>query len=140
MRAVLVLPFLLALTACATRPIAATNAAPVPTERILAGYADFSSATAEKVKVIVVRDPGLLGAASPAKLSIDGVPIATLRTKERLEFYLIPGSHIFGVEPSPRLWGTVTEQSFEIKPDKIYFFRISLTSGDAFLIQPSTQI
>jgi hypothetical protein len=42
--------------------------------------------------VIVIRDAGVLGAGAPARLSVDGAPVARLWSGERVEFYL---GHLF---------------------------------------------
>jgi hypothetical protein len=82
----------------------------------------------------------MLGAAAPAKLSIDGIDIAKLRNRDRLDIYLKPGSYIFGVVPSPQLAGALVEESFNIQPDKHAYFRISVTTGGSFAIQASAQL
>lgn len=125
---------------CATAPVPANQARSVPTSRLLAGYSAVSAPAIETGRVTFVRDSGMLGAGPSAMLSIDGTDIAKLRTRERLDVYLKPGSHIFGVAPSPQLGGALTEASFNITADKRYYFRISVAMGGDLSIQPSTQL
>ena len=82
----------------------------------------------------------MLGAGAPAKFSIDGVDIAKLRNRERLDIYLKPGSYIFGVVPSPQIAGALVEESFNIQAGKHHYFRISVPTGGAFAIQASAQL
>ncbi|MBN1665169.1 MAG: hypothetical protein JW943_16355 [Deltaproteobacteria bacterium] len=128
------------LTACATAPVRYAAATPVSQSNLLEGYGNYSKPSVGYSRVIVVRDSGMLGAASPAKLSIDGVAIAKLWSSERLELYLPPSTYIFAVEPSPRLMGALVETTYEIKPGKSYGFRISIDAGSAFSFQQSTQL
>lgn len=130
----------LILSACATTPVPYATATPVTKSNFLEGYAQFTKPSPGTSRVVVVRDSGMLGAASPAKLSIDGVPVAKLWSSERLELFLPPATYIFGVEPAPRLMGALVETTYEIKSDKSYGFRIALDSSGVFSIQQSTQI
>lgn len=128
------------LSACATAPVPYTTATPVAKSNLLEGYSQFSEPSIGASHVVVVRDSGMLGAALPAKLSIDGVPVAKLWSSERLELFLPPATYIFGVEPSPRLGGALVETTYEIKREKSYGFRIALDFGGAFSFQQSTQV
>src|SRR5881628_1102555 len=88
------------LSGCATTPVPYTDATSVPQDNLLEGYKQFSNQAENRSRVIVVRDSGMLGAALPAKLSINGTEVAKLWSSERLELFLEPGTYIFGVEPS----------------------------------------
>ena len=128
------------LASCATAPVRYATATPVSQSNLLEGYNNYAKPSDGYSRVIVVRDSGMLGAALPAKLSIDGVAIAELWSSERIELYLPPATYIFGVEPSPRLGGALVETTYEIKPGKSYAFRISLDYGGSFKFQQSTQL
>ena len=125
---------------CATSPVSSSSASVVPSDRLLSGYAPLSSPAPGKVKITIVRDSGMLGAAVPAKLSIEGADVAKFRRSERLDLYLDPASYIFGLEPSPRLAGALVEATFENKPGKDYYFRISDSGDGHFVLQPSTHL
>lgn len=125
---------------CATSPVPYKEAKQVSATNLLAGYALYSKPSATSVRVVVVRDSGMLGAAAPAKLSIDGVEVAKLWSSEGIELHMPPASYIFAVEPSPRLMGALVESSVEIKPQRKYAFRLSLTQGGSFSLQQSTQL
>ena len=100
----------------------------------------MATASPELVHVTIVRDAGMLGSGPSAKLSINGADVAKLRTSERLDIYLKPGSYIFGVEPSPRLMGALVESSFDLAKGKQYVFRISVSTGGSLVFQPSARL
>ena len=127
-------------SACATSPVPYKSASPAASANLLEGYGKYAHSTPEAVRVIVVRDSGMLGAASPAKLSIDGVAIAILWSSERVELFLPPSTYIFSVEPSPRLGGALVEKEVRIAAGRSYSFRISLDGSGSFNLQPSTQL
>ena len=127
-------------SACATSPVAFTAASPVAPSNLLEGYAAYARETTRTVRVIVVRDSGMLGAAASVKLSIDGKEVAKLWSSQRLELFLPPSAYIFSVEPSPRLGGALVERDVLISPNGKYAFRISLDGSGSFSLQPSTQL
>jgi len=127
------------LTGCATSPVKVSDSREVPSERHLSGFAAVAAPSAAKAKVVVVRDAGMLGAGAPAKLLVDGAPVARLWFGERVEFYVTGGDHIFGVKPDPQLMGALTENSFSFTAGRTYHFRISI-SESSFRIQPSSQL
>lgn len=127
------------LAGCATSPVKLSESQRVSSDRLLSGYSALAQASPSKAKVIVVRDAGVLGAGAPARLSVDGAPVARLWPGKRVEFYLSSGDHILGVSPDPQLTGALTENSFSFTPGRTYYFRISITES-SLRIQPSTQL
>jgi hypothetical protein len=111
----------------------------VSSDRLLSGYSALAQASPSKAKVVVIRDAGVLGAGAPARLSVDGSPVARLWPGKRVEFYVGSGNHILGVSPDPQLTGALTENSFSFTPGRTYYFRISITES-SLRIQPSTQL
>jgi hypothetical protein len=87
----------------------------------------------------VIRDAGVLGAAAPAELMVDGAAVARLWMGERVQFYVTGGDHIFGVKPYPKLTAALTENSFSFTSGRTYHFRISI-SESSLRIQPSSQL
>ena len=124
---------------CATSPVKVSEARQVPPSRLLAGYSTVARPGANTAKVVVVRDSGFLGSAAPAKLTIDGSPVARLWSGERIQFYVSAGDHVFGARPDPQVMGALTENSFSFTPGRTYYFRISI-SESSFRIQPSAQL
>lgn len=124
---------------CATTPVPVASASSVPEDRLLSGYAALATPSTDAIRVVVVRDAGMLGSGPSAKLGINGKEIAKLRTQEKIEVFLKPGTYIFSVEPSPRLGGALVEKSFDIQTGKPRFFRISIAVQNLD-IQPSAQL
>jgi hypothetical protein len=127
------------LTACATSPVKVSESQQVSPDRLLSGYSALAQPSPSKAKVVVIRDAGMLGAGAPARLSVDGAPVARLWPGKRVEFYVASGEHILGVSPDPQLTGALTENSFSFTPGRTYYFRISITES-SLRIQPSTQL
>jgi hypothetical protein len=127
------------LASCATSPVKVSESREIPSQRRLSGFAAVSQPSADKATVIVIRDAGLLGAGAPAKLLVDGAPVARLWSGERVQFYVTGGDHIFGVKPDPQLTGALTENSFSLAAGHTYHFRISV-SESSLRIQPSSQL
>ena len=116
------------------------KASPVSASNLLEGYDRYSQPKEGSIRVIVVRDSGMLGAAAPVKLSIDGIAVAKLWPSQRIELFFAPHDYIFAIEPSPRLSGALVEREIVIKSGKSYAFRISLDWGGAFSLQQSTHL
>ncbi len=131
--------FALILTSCATSPVSVSESHQVSADRLLSGYPALAQPSPNKAKVIVIRDAGMLGAGAPAKLAVDGAPVARLWSGNRVDFYVTSGEHIFSVRPDPQMMGALTENSFSFTPGRTYHFRISI-SESSFRIQPSTQL
>src|SRR5437588_7312370 len=124
---------------CATSPVKVSQAPVVPTARLLPGFHELAKSGPNTAKVIVVRDAGVLGIGAKAKLLVDGAPVATIWSSERVEFFLKAGDHILAVVPEPQLMGALTENSVSISAGRNYYFRISI-SETSFRIQPTTQV
>lgn len=129
-----------ALPGCATSPVPFQKATPVSESNFLEGYVAFSQPVTGSVRVIVVRDSGMLGAAVPAKLSVNGHGVAKLWSSQRIELFMPPAVYIFSVEPSPRLGGALVERDISIAEENPHAFRIALDGGGAFSLQASTQL
>lgn len=83
--------------ACATSPVALTDAMPVPADRVFAYNQPIDGPSGQ---LVVVRDQGAFGAACPIALYVDGVIAAHFRTSEVLTIHLTPGQHVIGAGPS----------------------------------------
>src|SRR5687768_6094366 len=99
-------------TSCATSPVRVSESKQVSADRLLSGYSALAQASPAKAKVVVIRDAGMLGSGVPARLSVDGAPVARLWPTKRVEFYLTTGDHILSVRPDPQLGGALMENSF----------------------------
>ena len=134
-RQALILVMLL-LTSCATSPVRTSESRVVPPSRLLPAFNRVSRASPHKAQVTIVRDSGSLNVGNRAKLFIDGAPIALFWSGERVEVFLSPGYHIFGVQGE--LMGAVEETSSSLSAGDSYHFRI--TPGESsFKIQPTAE-
>ncbi|MBA3353895.1 MAG: hypothetical protein H0U23_15995 [Blastocatellia bacterium] len=127
------------LSGCATSPVTVSESQKVSSDRLLPGYSTLAQASPDRAKVVVIRDAGILGSGLPARLSVDGAPVARLWPSNRVEFYVTSGDHILSVRPEPQLGGALTENSFHFTLGRTYYFRISI-SENSLRIQPSTQL
>src|SRR5215470_9376935 len=126
----------LLLGSCATSPVKTSESRVVPPSRLLPSFSRISQASPHKAQVTIIRDSGSLNVGVRAKLFIDGAPIALLWSGERVEVFLSPGYHIFGVQGE--LMGTLDETSLSVDAGQIYHFRI--TPGESsFKIQPTAE-
>ena len=128
----------LLLASCATSPVKTSESRAVPSSRLLSAYGHFSQSSSDRARIVIIRDAGILGAGAPAKLRVDGAPVALLWPGERVELFVSAGDHIFGVEPHPRLMGALSEASSSAVAGRTYHFRISI-SESSFKIQPTAQ-
>ena len=139
MKSALIVVVAILLAGCATSPVSVAKSRPVPPNRLLSGFGAFAYPSATTAQIVVVRDSGILGAGAPAKLLVDGAPVARLRPGERVQIFVSAGDHILGVKPDPQLMGALTETSSSVSAGRTYHFRISI-SETSFKIQPTAQI
>jgi hypothetical protein len=124
------------LASCATSPVKTSESRLVPPSRLLPAFSRVSRASQHKAQVTIIRDSGSLNVGVRAKLFIDGAPIAFLWSGERVEVFLSPGYHIFGVQGE--LMGALEETSSSLDAGGRYHFRI--TPGESsFKIQPTAE-
>ena len=134
-RQVLILLVLL-LASCATSPVSTSESRAVPPSRLLPAFNRVSRAALHKAQVTIIRDSGSLNVGNRAKLFIDGAPIAFLWSGERVDVFLSPGYHVFGVQGE--LMGAVEETSSSLDAGGSYHFRV--TPGESsFKIQPTAE-
>lgn len=134
--------FLLTFISCATTPVNISDSCLVSSNRLLEGYANVSTPSDETARIIVIRDSGFVGAGGKAILYLDGSPLASFQTRERIEFYPKYGNHLLGI--TPEVFGIssksdLIENNFNFEAGKTYFFRISVFN-QYLILQPTTQI
>ena len=133
-RALILLVLLLG--SCATSPVKTNESRLVPPSRLLPAFSRVSQASPRKARVTVIRDSGSLNVGNRAKLFIDGAPVALFWSGERVDVFLRPGYHIFGVEGE--LMNALEETSASLDAGRSYHFRI--TPGESsFKIQPTAE-
>ncbi len=117
----------LALAGCATGPANPANARPVPSRRVLPGYAQFSHPLPHGSRVIVIRDAGRLDVPVKAEVLVDGLAVAEMAPGERLELCVYAGDRILGVSSSPGFFAApILNHSFLFAPGRTYRFRVGV--------------
>ena len=126
----------LALTACATSPIAINDASAVPSSRILAPQ--LLAPAQYTGSLIIKRDSGFMGSACVVRVFVEATPVADLAPSEKVEIFVPLGEHVIAVtSPSSFCGGGVAEAAVVISPERQRILRIgSGQSGDIHL-QPS---
>ncbi|WP_141400537.1 hypothetical protein [Magnetospirillum sp. 15-1] len=128
----------LGLAACGTSPVKLDATTPTPPNRILA----FGNPGSGLSTVIVVRDSGFVGSGVYQALKVDGIWAAKLDTSESVTLYMAPGDHVFGVIPTPNLFGThsIYETSLRIEPMRTHYLRISIGAEGTTRIAPTAEV
>lgn len=85
-----------ATVSCATKPIAQTDAHPVPSERVFA----FQQVSEGATRLVVIRDKGFAGKACAFAFYFNGQLAAELRAGEYVELNVPAGNAIIGIAPS----------------------------------------
>lgn len=117
------------------------NSQPVPSEAILA--TSYFTPTVERPhKVVIVRDSGLLGAATALKISLDGEAVVLLDPGERAEIYLKPETYMVRITVNHfENWGADEgEGELTVSSKLPNTFRIKSVMGDGFYIQRSSAL
>ena len=131
----LILFLMLSLAACATTPLTINQAAAVPETRILAPQ--LLAQASNTGSLVVKRDSGFMGSACTIRVFVDAVPVADLKSAERVELFVALGEHSVVATSNGICGGGTSEAAVVIMPERQRILRIaSGQSGDIFL-QPS---
>jgi hypothetical protein len=126
---------LLSLAACATTPLTINQAAAVPETRILAPQ--LLAQASNTGSLVVKRDSGFMGSACTIRVFVDAVPVADLKSAEKVELFVALGEHSVVATSNGICGGGTSEAAVVIMPERQKILRIaSGQSGDIFL-QPS---
>ena len=135
MRFLVLFLMLLSLAACATTPLTINQAAAVPETRILAPQ--LLAQASNTGSLVVKRDSGFMGSACTIRVFVDAVPVADLKSAERVELFVALGEHSVVATSNGICGGGTSEAAVVIMPERQRILRIaSGQSGDIFL-QPS---
>jgi hypothetical protein len=135
MRFLVLFLMLLSLAACATTPLTINQAAAVPESRILAPQ--LLAQASNTGSLVVKRDSGFMGSACTIRVFVDAVPVADLKSAERVELFVPLGEHSVVATSNGICGGGTSEAAVVIMPERQRILRIaSGQSGDIFL-QPS---
>ena len=135
MRFLVLFLMLLSLAACATTPLTINQAAAVPETRILAPH--LLAQASNTGSLVVKRDSGFMGSACTIRVFVDAVPVADLKSAEKVELFVALGEHSVVATSNGICGGGTSEAAVVIMPERQRILRIaSGQSGDIFL-QPS---
>ena len=135
MRFLVLFLMLLSLAACATKPLTINQAAAVPETRILAPQ--LLAQASNTGSLVVKRDSGFMGSACTIRVFVDAVPVADLKSAEKVELFVALGEHSVVATSNGICGGGTSEAAVVIMPERQKILRIaSGQSGDIFL-QPS---
>jgi hypothetical protein len=135
MRFLVLFLMLLSLAACATTPLTINQAAAVPETRILAPQ--LLAQASNTGSLVVKRDSGFMGSACTIRVFVDTVPVADLKSAEKVELFVALGEHSVVATSNGICGGGTSEAAVVIMPERQRILRIaSGQSGDIFL-QPS---
>lgn len=120
----------LALAGCATTPIPAEQADPVPASRLFA----FQSPSGGQAMIVVTRDTGFTGGACNTKLSIDGRLAAEIGPGETAKFYVSPGERMLSASSCG---SGLKEREANAQSGGTKQFRISIDSAMSLDLSPT---
>jgi len=121
------------LSGCATTPVPAWKATPVPTSRLLR----FQNKTPENTATLVVtRDEGFIGSACYYGFWINNVLAARLNPGETSKFYIAPGEYVLRAGRDTQGQGLCgidadnwTQRETVVKANEQKFFRLSIDAN-----------
>lgn len=120
MRTLIAAAALVVMGGCATEPISADKADPVPVERL------YGFGSASDAQLVVTRDSGLSGSGCKLRFQIDGKPAADFYAGEVGRFGVRSGEHILAVEPVGICGGSgIFEAEVELNAGDVLRRRIS---------------
>lgn len=135
-RLTLALCGLVLVSGCATDPIPTSEAAPVPSERILT--TKFSRPGQGTGEVIVKRDVSIGGYGCSWRVFVNGGAVADLRPAEKVVLHLPTGDHILGAEPVGAICGgRMSEVKTTVKAGETATFRVGFGNAGEFYINPT---
>jgi hypothetical protein len=123
-----------AIAASALAVACGSSANPIPLGRI---YSPHLTAPEEgRALLVVTRDTGWKSKPCVARLYVDGLLIADLRSSEQIRLYVEEGPHLVGVS-GERCLGGASQVSVDVSRAKPVLLRISAGSGADMKIEPS---
>jgi hypothetical protein len=134
-RLIIIIPSILLLAACATRPISNAEATLVPRKRIL--NTQFLHPLPNSALVTVKRDKGLGGSICSTRIFVNGRPIADIRVSEKVVLYLPEGNYILSAWPNGICGGGMSEVRISVKAGEHLNFRVGYGSNGDFSINPT---
>lgn len=126
------------LAGCSTTPLATSDTAPVPPERLLSQA--YSKPGKETGTLVIKRDTGLAGSACNWIISYNGTDLAILASGESFALHPPAGEATVGARPRAALCpGTMIETTILISPGKVRAMRLGMDWNGVVRFGPTTQ-
>lgn len=119
------------LAGCASSPVPAEKADPVPSARLYAYQTPLSG----QATLIITRDKGFTGSGCNTKISIDGQRAASIASGELAKFYLAAGEHMISASSCG---SGLKEREVSIAPGATKRYRISIDSSMSMDLSPTS--
>lgn len=120
------------LSGCATRPVSNAEATNVPISRII--NSKFLQPTPDSGMITLKRDSGIGGSACSSRVFVNAIPIADLRTSEKVVVSLPKGEYVLSAWPNGICGGGMPEVSALVKAGSQLSFPIGYGSNGDFSI------
>jgi hypothetical protein len=132
MKSIILALSILAVTGCATSPIASGEASQ---GRVMPN--EWQAPGPNSGKLVVTRDSGFMGAACSQKIYVDGTAIGSLRSGQTVTVYLPAGEHVTGVMTGGMCGGGSSSASLTMKAGGTKMFRVASGQSGDVKIEPS---
>jgi hypothetical protein len=121
------------LVSCASQPISDEEA-----KDILLINQKFSKSDG-KIPIVVKRDQGFGGSGCSSQVFIDSFKAVELNSGTKATLYVEGGEHILSAEPMGICGGLLSELKINVSPNSINRYRISISSGGDYVVQPTAR-
>lgn len=88
-------------------------------------------------RLIVTRDAGMVGSACAYVLYLDAVPVVALRSGERVELYVDPGTHLLSTHARGLCGGGTAEVEATVEGDQTKRYRIRSGQDGTLTLMPT---
>lgn len=117
---------------CATTPISAEDATPVPPDRL------FAFQSSQDARIVITRDTGILASACATTVYIDGTKAAAIEPGEVARFGVTAGEHIIGANHECALAATgLIETQIDVNTGETERLRIYYDMGGNWGVTPT---
>lgn len=123
------------LAGCATTPIDNDDAVEVFANRVTA--AKFLLPAPDAGTVTIKRDSGFLGGACLTRIFVDGKPVASLDTAQKVVLFMPAGSYVLSALPNNPCGGGLTELHTQVGAGEAKNFRVGNNGQGGPVLQPT---
>lgn len=135
MRTLITAALVVILSACATTAVPTSEA--ISTRDVL--DAELTTQRDGTGRVLIKRDVGSVGSACAIRVSVNGKPLANLRTGQIVTAYIEPGEYILRASSTGICGGGDSEALLRLGIGETRTYRISIDQGASIRIGPTAQ-